>query len=161
MRLSQARAELALARGAWREAIELASEVIDRSRLRHRVKYEGWGLATRARARHRVADRQSSADAAGAVRVARSLGDPATLLECLGVLLDLEGSDAALAEAQRTAQAILAAVSQEALRRTFVKSSQCSSSRTRLPPDLPRHARCDSNPSFHRRVDAPQFRLGS
>jgi hypothetical protein len=98
----------------------VASEVIDRSRLRHRVKYEAWGLATQARARHRLADHQGSADAAGAVAVARPLGDPATLLECLGVLLELDGSDAVLEEAQRTAQGILAAVSQEALQRSFV-----------------------------------------
>ena len=122
MRLWQARAELALARGAWTEAIRAATNVVDQSRPRHRLKYEALGLATRARARHRLGLRQSVDDAHGAVHVARSLADPAVLLECLGLLLELDGSDALLAEARQTAHSILGALSHESLRCAFLRT---------------------------------------
>ena len=63
MRLSQARAELALAQGKWSDAIAEATTVVDQSRLRHRVKYEALSLATRARARHRLGLRPAVDDA--------------------------------------------------------------------------------------------------
>ncbi len=53
---------------------------------------------------------------------ARRLGDPALLLDCLIVLLEIEGTDALLAEARRTAQTIVGAVSDEALRSAFLGS---------------------------------------
>ena len=73
MRLSQARAELALAQGKWSDAIAEATTVVDQSRLRHRVKDEALSLATRARARHRLGLRPAVDDAKRAVRVARNL----------------------------------------------------------------------------------------
>ena len=42
MRLSQARAELAVAREAWGEAVEAATHVIDQSRRRHRPSTRRW-----------------------------------------------------------------------------------------------------------------------
>jgi hypothetical protein len=48
------------------------------------------------------------------------LADPAVLLECLIALLEIEGADALLDEAQRTAQKILQAVSDETLRSAFL-----------------------------------------
>jgi hypothetical protein len=44
MRLSQARSELALARGNWMEAISFASNVIEQSEARGRPKYQALGL---------------------------------------------------------------------------------------------------------------------
>ena len=123
MRLSQARAELALAQGKWSDAISEATTVVDQSRLRHRVKYEALSLATRARARHRLGLRPAVDDAKSAVRVARSLADPAVLLECLSVLLEVDGSDAVLTEAQLTTRAVLDALSHESLRRVFLDST--------------------------------------
>src|SRR5437660_10320068 len=49
LRLTQARAELALARDALEEAIAAATESIKQSRARARPKYETLGLITRAR----------------------------------------------------------------------------------------------------------------
>ena len=66
--------------------------------------------------------RRGSEDAEAAVKVARTLGDPALLLECLTVLLDVNGSDALLDEARQTAQRILAALSQQSLRSAFLTS---------------------------------------
>ena len=122
MRLSQARAELAVARDAWGEAVEAATHVIDQSRSRHRPKYEALALITRARAARRLGARSAPEDARAAVDVGRRLADPAVLLDCLIVLLELEGTDDLLEETRRTVQKIVRAVSDERLRSTFLTS---------------------------------------
>jgi tetratricopeptide (TPR) repeat protein len=122
MRLSQARAELACAGGAWDEAVQSATYVIDQSRCRHRPKYEALGLLTRARAARRLGARSSVKDARAAVDASRRLADPAVLLDCLIALLEIEGTDALLEEARRTAQKIVRAVSDETLRSAFLTS---------------------------------------
>ena len=122
MRLSQARAELAVAREAWGEAAEAATRVIDQSRRRHRPKYEALALITRARAARRLGARSAPEDARAAVDVGRRLADPAVLLDCLIVLLELEGTDDLLEETRRTVQKIVRAVSDERLRSTFLTS---------------------------------------
>ena len=122
MRLSQARAELAVAREAWGEAVEAATHVVDQSRSRHRPKYEALALITRARAARRLGARSAPEDARAAVDVGRRLADPAVLLDCLIVLLELEGTDDLLEETRRTVQKIVRAVSDERLRATFLTS---------------------------------------
>jgi tetratricopeptide (TPR) repeat protein len=122
MRLCQARAELACARGAWREAVQAATEVIEQSQARHRPKYEALGLVTRARAAHRLGERSAVQDAGAAVLAARRLADPAVLLDCLIALIEIDGTDAVLEEARRTAQKIRRAVSDESLRSVFLTS---------------------------------------
>jgi tetratricopeptide (TPR) repeat protein len=122
MRLSQARAELAFGRGAWGEAVEAATHVIDQSRSRHRPKYEALALITRARAAHRFGARSALEDARTAVDVGRRLADPAVLLDCLIALLEIDGTDMLLDEARRTAQQIARAVSNETLRSAFLFS---------------------------------------
>jgi len=52
----------------------------------------------------------------------RRLADPAVLLDCLIVLIEIEGTDALLDEAGRTAQKIVRAVSDETLRSAFLTS---------------------------------------
>jgi tetratricopeptide (TPR) repeat protein len=120
MRLSQARAELAFAGGAWDEAVRWATQVIDQSRARHRPKYEALALVTRARAAQRLGARSAVKDGRAAVAVGRRLADPAVLLECVIGLLDIEGTDALLEEARRTAQRMVDAVSNESLRSALV-----------------------------------------
>ncbi|MGH9412074.1 MAG: ATP-binding protein, partial [Vicinamibacterales bacterium] len=120
IRLWQARAELAAARAAWSSAARAATHVIDQSRPRHRLKYEALGLATRARALHRMGSREAAADARAAVDVARVLDDPAVLLECSIVLLDIDGSDALQHETRRTGERILGALTRPSLRSEFV-----------------------------------------
>ena len=122
MRLSQARAELASARGVWGEAVAAATHVIDQSRSRHRPKYEALGLVTRALAARRLGARSALKDARAAVGVGRRLADPAVLLDCLIALLEIEGTDALLDEARRTAQKMAQTVSNETLRAAFLAS---------------------------------------
>src|SRR5205823_10875019 len=50
IRLAEARAEIALARGEWEEAVGFADDAIAQSLLRGRVKYQAIGLETRAKA---------------------------------------------------------------------------------------------------------------
>jgi len=78
------------------------------------------GLATRARAAGRLGLRSASSDALASVQVARRLGDPAVLLECLSVLLELDGSDEVLSESQHIALRIAGRISQEPLRSRFL-----------------------------------------
>jgi hypothetical protein len=101
---------------------DAATAVVDQSRLRHRRKYQALALATRARARHRLRLRETEQDAHTAVRVARALADPAVLLECLSVLLEVDGCDQTLDEARQTARDVLNAVSEHSLRTAFIDS---------------------------------------
>ena len=81
LRLSQARAELALERGEWQPAIEAATEGIADSEARSRPKYVALGLLTRAAARKALDDvPRATADASRSVEIARGLSDPALLL---------------------------------------------------------------------------------
>jgi tetratricopeptide (TPR) repeat protein len=120
MRLSQARAELALAKGKWLDAATFAADVIAQSKIRSRPKYHALGLAARARARGQLGMRQAVDDARAAVKVAGQLADPAVLLECLGVLLERDGSSEVLIEWQRTMDSIVATLTNEPLRRAFM-----------------------------------------
>lgn len=50
LRLAEARAEIALARGDWEAALRWSDDAIERSRARRRLKYEVLGSSTRASA---------------------------------------------------------------------------------------------------------------
>ena len=54
--------------------------------------------------------------------MARSLGDPAVLLECLTVLLEVDGVMPYWTRRRQTAQRILGALSQQSLRSAFLTS---------------------------------------
>jgi tetratricopeptide (TPR) repeat protein len=120
MRLSQARVELALARGEWRKAIPLADDVIEQSKRRNRPKYQVLGLMARARARRELGVRKAVEDARASVDVARRLSDPVLLAECLGVLLSQDGTDELSAESRRAVERVLLGVTDQALRRSFL-----------------------------------------
>ena len=123
VRLCQARAELALARGAFETAVAEASEGIEQSRARLRPKYESLGLITRARARHGLGrTRDAVTDARQAAVVARHTGDPALLLQALDALLTLDGDDASAAEARALDTRISSELPDETVRRRFSDS---------------------------------------
>jgi tetratricopeptide (TPR) repeat protein len=120
MRLSLARAELALAQGEWTEAIPFAEAVIEQSMCRNRPKYHALGLMARARARRELGVRKAVEDARASVEVARRLSDPVLLSECLSVLLAQDGTDELLAESRRAIDRVLLGVTDHALRRSFL-----------------------------------------
>ena len=123
LRLCQARAELALARGAFDTAVVEAGEGIDQSRARGRPKYEALGLITRAHALHGLGrTRDAIADARRAVVVARGTADPALLLLALDALLALDGDDESSAEARALDVRISCALPDETMRQRFTES---------------------------------------
>jgi tetratricopeptide (TPR) repeat protein len=122
LRLSHARSELAIARGAWAEAIQEADRVVEQSRARTRVKYEALGLALRAAAKRQLQRKGAAADADTAIDVARRLDDPAVLLRCLTTRLEIDDSVDVRAAARATVHRMLAGVSNGPLRRTFLES---------------------------------------
>jgi DNA-binding SARP family transcriptional activator len=120
LRFTAARAEIALARGDQAEAVHWAEETIERSRARHRVKYEVTALATRGKAR--VAQGRAHdaiADLEAAIALARPVGDPAMFLRAATALLELEGDGDLAAEARAAAKRIAAALPDDAMRRRF------------------------------------------
>jgi tetratricopeptide (TPR) repeat protein len=127
LRMSEARAELALERGQWDEAVTMASECIDDSRARSRPKYEILGMITRARAR-RALDQIPAAieDASRAVALARTLGDPVVLLSALNAQLAIDGTDALAAEARASVARIVGQLDDLQLRDSFLASELVS-----------------------------------
>ena len=120
MRLCQARAELALARGDTHEALIASSQVVEQSRARHRPKYEALALAVRAQASARTARKSAQRDARLAADIARDIGDPGLILACLTVLIALDGTDALVDEFRRTVRRVLGGLSLEPLKRRFL-----------------------------------------
>jgi DNA-binding winged helix-turn-helix (wHTH) protein/tetratricopeptide (TPR) repeat protein len=123
LRLTQARAELALARDAVDETIAAAADSIEQSRARGRLKYETLGLITRARGLHALArTRDAIADAKTAVSVADSTGDPALLLLALDALIGLDGTDGLATRARTVTDRIYDSLPDEVMRRCFTES---------------------------------------
>jgi DNA-binding winged helix-turn-helix (wHTH) protein/tetratricopeptide (TPR) repeat protein len=123
LRLCQVRAELALVRGAYAEAVEEASEGIRQSQTRGRPKYETLGLIARAQALHGLGrSHDAIAGARDAVSVARGTADPALLLLALDALLYLDGDDASSAEARALDAQISFALPDQTMRQRFGES---------------------------------------
>jgi tetratricopeptide (TPR) repeat protein len=123
LRFTQARAEIALARGDWREAVSLAEDAIDQSRATGRVKYQVLGLGTRAKALAGLGRKHEAiATLQAAVALARPVGDPALLLRAATALLATDGDDALAAEAAGAARRISTALPEGEMRRGFEAS---------------------------------------
>jgi hypothetical protein len=123
LRLTQARAELALARDALDEAIATATDSIEQSRARGRPKYEALGLITRARGLHALArTRDAISDAKTALNVADRTGDPALLLLALDALIGLDGTDELATRARAVTDCIYDGLPNEVMRRCFNES---------------------------------------
>src|SRR5262249_32699285 len=120
LRLAQARAEIALARGEWEEAIGFADDAIAQSVLRGRVKYQAAGLETRAKALAALGRKHEAiAGLHSAVELARPVGDPTMFLRAAVSLLALDGNDHLLAETRTMARQIIAALPDEEMIRRF------------------------------------------
>ena len=120
LRLAEARAEVALARGASAEAIASASDAIQQSHAKGRVKYEILGHATRGSAYLALGQTELAvADLQRAVTLARTLRDPALLLRASALLLPVAGSDALAAEAHRARDQIIAELPHGVMRQRF------------------------------------------
>lgn len=123
VRLSLARAELALARGDRYRAIEEATTAGEQGRAIGRPKYQVLALIARARALGGLQRTpEALVDARRAMALARRTEDPALLLQALDVFLLLEGNDESLAEARALVDRITGALPDETMRRRFHES---------------------------------------
>jgi hypothetical protein len=114
MRLEQARAELALARGNWSKAITFATSAMTQSQAVRRGKYEASALAVRAQALQACGKtREAMVDANAAWEKARHVGDPALQVRVLAPLMPVIGDDKLLDQLRATAGKILAALPAE------------------------------------------------
>ena len=126
LRLAEARAEIALARGDWEETIRLADDAVERSRGK-RVKYQALALGTRAQALDRLGrGKEAIADLGRAVELARPVGDPALFLRTAAALLALDGSDVLATEARAAAERIAGSLPGDEMRRCFGSSEPVS-----------------------------------
>lgn len=122
IRLLQARAELAFARGDWRAAVDAADETVQQSR-NHRPKYEALGLLTAARGRQKLGeDAAAHRDVAAALSIARTLEDPGVTLRALAAHIHIAGNDELVAEARAITGGVLAHLSDKQLRSRFLSS---------------------------------------
>jgi tetratricopeptide (TPR) repeat protein len=111
VRLGEARAELALARGDWEAAFTLALAAIEHSRASGRRKFEALGQVTKGQALMALGRGHESVSAfQEAVRIARTVGDPALFLRTATALLDADGDDGLAREARDTAARMSAAL---------------------------------------------------
>ena len=123
VRLAQARAELALARGDSPATLDHAAESLALAGKIGRPKYEILALLARAQA-FAALGRKSEAigEAGGALAVSRRVGDPALLLRSLDALLGLDGADELLRDAHTMIAAIGGALLDEVMRQRFEES---------------------------------------
>jgi tetratricopeptide (TPR) repeat protein len=120
LRLAEARAELALARGDGEATLQLVEQAIAQSQARGRVKYHAFGLETRSRALAGLGRKHEAiVDARRAVELVRPIKSPALFVRAAAALLDLDGDDALLAEARTAAQSIAGALPNAEIRRCF------------------------------------------
>ncbi len=120
LRLAQARAEIALARGDWEDTLRLIEIALQHSLNGGRVKYQVLGLKTRAQALAALGrTHEAVVDLRNALALTRPTGDPAMFVQVAAALLTLEGNDVLAHEAYATAQRISAALPNDEMRRIF------------------------------------------
>jgi tetratricopeptide (TPR) repeat protein/transcriptional regulator with XRE-family HTH domain len=120
LRLAEARAEIALARGDTEQATAHASDAIAQARILGRSKYVAIGLTTRASALARLGQVDEAVnDLRAAVQVARTTGDPSLLLQSLIPLRALDGRDQRTAEIEILAGQIAQSIPGPELRGRF------------------------------------------
>jgi tetratricopeptide (TPR) repeat protein len=120
LRLAEARAELAFAKDDYEGTLQLVEEAIVQSQSRGRVKYQAFGLETRAKALAALGRRKEAiADAKKAVKLLRPIGAPALFLRAAATLTQLNGDDELLTEARQAAQQIVTALPDDALCKVF------------------------------------------
>jgi DNA-binding SARP family transcriptional activator len=110
IRLSEARAEIALARRDWAAALQWSQTAIEHSRNR-RVKYQVIGYGTHAAALHGLGrTREAIADLRRAVGLARHVEEPALFLRAARGLQELDGDDDLAAEVASVTTGIVQAL---------------------------------------------------
>ncbi len=120
IRLGQARAEIALARGDWDAVLDLTADAIEESRRRGRVKYGVLGLTTRAQALRALGRTSAAIEALRAsVAIARGVADLPLILRPALALLDLDADGELATEIARVVERISVALPDAAMHTHF------------------------------------------
>ena len=120
LRLAQARAQIALARRDWREAIDFAGESSEFSRATRRTKYEVAASVTHGQALLGLGrKRDGIRELHHALEIARPVGDPAMLLRASAAILLAEPEATVASEARAAAGRILDGLSDLEMRQHF------------------------------------------
>jgi transcriptional regulator with XRE-family HTH domain len=123
MRFVQAQAEIALVQGDYERTLGYAEDVIIRSRMVGRVKYEVAGLQTRAQALVlRGHTHEALVHLRSATERARGTKDPAMFLRAAAALLAIDGDDALAAEAHAAVTRIADGLPDTEMRRRFLSA---------------------------------------
>ncbi|HEY3290908.1 MAG TPA: hypothetical protein VGK87_12325, partial [Anaerolineae bacterium] len=124
LRLEQARAELAYARGDWDETLRLAEISLQYSRASGRVKYQALGLNTRAQALIALG-RTSEAivELRNALELTRPTGDVAMFTRIAANLLAIAVDESLAREAHAKVQRIVAELPNDEMRRVFMAAA--------------------------------------
>lgn len=123
LRSVQARAELALVREDWSQAIRWADESVTLCLMRGRPKYEVAAREVRARALAALGrTREAVQCVAEACDKARKVGDPALFLRIASTRLQLDGSDELLTETRNTARRMCDSLPEGELLSRFLES---------------------------------------
>lgn len=123
MRLLDARAEIAAARGEWDDALAHARKALEESRPRPRPKYAVRALHTCARALQGLGRTKEALRALqDALSLVREMPDPVLRLRVLADLLALEGDETLAAEARECLGGIRAELPEDALSTAFEAS---------------------------------------
>ena len=120
LRLAQARAEIALARGRWEESLRLVEIALRQSRDWGRIKYKVLGLKTRGQALGSLGrTHEAIVDLRNALDAAHHTGDPSLFLNVAAALLAVEDDPDLAHEAYSTAQGMRAALPNDQMRWIF------------------------------------------
>jgi DNA-binding CsgD family transcriptional regulator len=120
VRLAVAQAELALARGDWRMAIDCAREGLELNERMGRPKYQALALTARGQALAGLGrKRDAIGDLRRAIEIVRPVGSPAMLLRAAAALLAVEGDATLAAEARLAADRVLSNLPTGGMRQSF------------------------------------------
>jgi DNA-binding SARP family transcriptional activator len=123
LRLAYARAEIALARGAFEDGLRWSEQAIGQSSATDRPKYRAAGLAARARSLAGLGQHaRARLDAGAAVELARRLDDPALFVRLVGQLAELVADERVADDAGAAVRRILSCLSDPDVRRAFEAS---------------------------------------
>ncbi len=123
LRFTGLQAEMAVARGHYDRAVELAPEAIEQSRSKHRVKYEVQARVALARALVALGrKRDALAELSIAIAAAERLGNPAVEVTVAATLLAIEPDEDVALKARASLERVLAALSDPTLRERFLRA---------------------------------------
>jgi DNA-binding NarL/FixJ family response regulator len=160
IRYAQARAEIALARRDWPEALRLSEVAIAESQAMGRRRYEVMALDTGAAALSGLGrSREAIARLRRAVALARALGHAALFLRPAAALLDRAGDPTLLAEATATAHRLADALPDQTWRLRFREAAPVRRFVAGAQSHLPAGGRAPAHPDHLSEREVEVLRL--